>query len=279
MTPLVHIPLAFWQSTSTCLLKRQYTGNYYINKGYRYPSVHRKLSMSDSERFGSLHQAIGDGHIALMDFRSPWRKLIGGKLTDALANTGILNQCPSQQLRKMVTRVFLNPTPDIQDYLIRFKTEHYGNRTVFGVQARLGGCLANSREKMQLMSINQFKALPEKIRFNLHGLVNPVVYLSTDSDFAETYIREKLPDIEILTSSAFFTRHHSTGITEVSTVKSSLVDLFLLADSDILLISDSSKFGRMADFMTRAKKVIRIKYTRKLVNVKTCDRYISSLHF
>ena len=157
----------------------------------------------------------------------------------------------------MILRVFLNPNKKIQSYLKEFKQRHYKNNTqVFGVQVRLGGCLANHKESIALMTNGQFQSIPSKVKHHIQQLKNPVVYLSTDSDYAEKYIRTHLPGITVLTSSNLFTRSHSTGHTKTPNVEAALVDLFLLADSDMLLYQTGSGFGRIAAAMTRARKKI-----------------------
>ena len=233
--------------------------------------------MKYSTSSSSLQSMVGRSNAVLMDYRPSWEKLITKKVDRLFSDSTEYQHIGLENLRKMVTRLLLNPTPDVIQYLYQFKQRYYTNHTVLGVQVRLGGCLANSHEIMMLMTLEQFRSLPNMIRQHINSTDNPVVYLSTDSDIAERYFREKLPDVRILTSSSLFSRHHSTGMVDLSIVKSSLVDLFLLADADVLLISDSSKFGRMADYMTRARKITRIRYKRTLINRDQCDKYLSTL--
>ena len=234
--------------------------------------------MSLSSQRASLHSMIGHSNAVLMDFRPSWKKLITKKVDHLFSDSAEYQQIGLNNLLKMTTRILLNPTPDVIQYLYHFKQHYYRNHTVLGVQVRLGGCLANSHEVMMLMTLEELRSLPGIIRQHIQSMDNPVVYLSTDSDIAERYFRQELPDITILTSSSLFERHHSTGLVDLSIVKSSLVDLFLLADADVILISDSSKFGRMADYMTRAKKITRIRYKRTRINLKHCDKYLSKHH-
>ena len=90
-----------------------------------------------------------------------------------------------------------------------------------------------------------------------------MIYLSTDSDYAEKYLREALPEYGILTSSNMFVRKHSTGKAALDGVQGALVDILLLADSDILLVNKGSGFGTVASAITRAKKIVRLETIRQ----------------
>ena len=252
----MHLPLPFWEATSTCMAKRQYLGTYSPGKnGMKYPS-HPKL-IGKGRGKGGVNKYIGNRNVVLRDYRPEWKQYSRRTIQQDLNRVGALKHSDMGKLHKMILRVFLNPNKKIQSYLKGFKQQNYGNDTqVFGVQIRLGGCLANYKESMALMTKQQFTSIPGRIKHHIHKLSNPVVYLSTDSDYAEKYIREHLPGITVLTSSQFFKRSHSTGSTNTSNVEAALVDLFLLSDSDMLLYQVGSGFGRIAATMTRARKKI-----------------------
>ena len=262
----MHVPLAFWSATSNCFTKRQYVGKYRQHDiNFTYPTHPTTISKKRVSISTPVGRTLGKRNTVLIDYRPFDRYLSMKTIENDLRKAHALDQCHFRRFQKMIMRVLLNPNPDIQRYLISFKRSHYNGKHVFGVQIRLGGCLANRQEKMSLMSQSEFKSIPKRIRQHIRKLTNPVVYLSTDSDYAEKYIRSALPEITILTSSALFKRSHSTGITTLSNVESALVDLFLLSDSDILMYQDRSGFGRIAALMTRAHKTIPMKVTHQLI--------------
>ena len=192
---------------------------------------------------------------------------------DLMAVLNEMNLCDENYLMKMLYRVLLNPNQSIQDYLYAFKQTHYhSHRHVLGIQVRLGGCLANYKETVAFMTMKQFYAIPSLIKMRIQKLSNPVVYLSTDSDYAEQYIRSKLPNVVILTSSKYFTRLHTTGSPKLESVESALVDLILLADSDVLLYQKESGFGRIAASITRAEQIIEMKVNRVKISGECEDR-------
>lgn len=230
-----------------------------------YPTHPTTISKKKAYAAAPVGHILGKRNTVLIDYRPLDRYLSMKTIENDLRKGHALDQCHFGRFRKMIMRVLLNPNPDTQRYLISFKRDNYNGKQVFGAQIRLGGCLANTREQMSLMSQAEFKSIPNRIRQHIRKLTNPVVYLSTDSDYAEKYIRSALPEVTILTSSALFKRSHSTGVTTLSNVESALVDLFLLSDSDILMYQDRSGFGRIAALMTRAHKTIPMKVTHTLI--------------
>ena len=247
--------------------KRQYLGTYkYSKEGIVYPSHPAKLTRFT--RSGkSVNKALGNRNVAIRDFRPNLNTYDLDQIKKDLTEVGALKQCGFDKLRKMLYRVFLNPNRKIQNYLKAFKQKYYRQDThVLGVQVRLGGCMANQQEIMALMTRREFESIPGKISNLIRSLSNPVVYLSTDSDYAEKYLRERLPNVTILTSSQYFTRGHSTWISPVSIVEAALVDLFLLADTDLFLYQSASGFGRVAVELSRAKTMIPMKVSHYKVH-------------
>ena len=235
----------------------------------RYPSHPKIIKGGKGRGRGGVNKYIGDRNVTLRDYRPEWNQYSRMTIHHDLNHVGALKQIDMGKFQKMLLRVFLNPNKKIQSYLKGFKQQFYVNNTqVFGVQVRLGGCLANHKEMMALMTKKEFQSIPGRIKRYINKLTNPVVYLSTDSDYAETYIRNHLPGITILTSSQFFTRTHSTGFTQTSNVEAALVDLFLLSDSDMLMYQTGSGFGRIAAKMTRAHKIIGMKVTHYRIRTK-----------
>ena len=242
------------------------------NEGIDYPTHPARLGRS-SKSGRSVNRKLGNRNVSLRDFRPNLKTYALDQIKRDLTNVSALKQCGFEKVRKMIYRVFLNPNRKIQNYLRAFKQKHYGQNTqVLGVQVRLGGCMANHHEVKALMTRQEFESIPNRITNLIRNLINPVVYLSTDSDYAEKYLREHLPNITILTSSQYFTRGHSTGHAKIPYIESALVDLFLLADSDILLYQALSNFGRVAIRLSRAKKKVPMHVTHYFVlkNKTTC---------
>ena len=86
---------------------------------------------------------------------------------------------------------------------------------------------------------------------------NTVLFLSTDSSYVEWYLQKELGSLYTVVTTNSFHRSHTKGIPNAAAVQRALLDLFLLADSDALLVCRRSGFGMVALSMGRAKRVIQ----------------------
>ena len=178
-----------------------------------------------------------------------------------------------EDLQRILYRLLLNPTHELQSVINSFKATHFTKRYVFSVHIRMGGYLADVPERTEMMSLARLKRLPSVIQNAMvswdFDAGNTVLFLSTDSTYAEKYIRKRLgKDYTIVTTNSFYRGH--TGRSNSVAVQRALIDLHLLADSDALLIGMGSGvnvrvahalgvgsgFGRVAKLMGRSPRVI-----------------------
>ena len=164
-----------------------------------------------------------------------------------------------EDLQRILYRLLLNPTHELQSVINSFKATHFTKRYVFSVHIRMGGYLADVPERTEMMSLARLKRLPSVIQNAIvswdFDAGNTVLFLSTDSTYAEKYIRKRLgKDYTIVTTNSFYRGH--TGRSNSVAVQRALIDLHLLADSDALLIGLGSGFGRVAKLMGRSPRVI-----------------------
>ena len=179
----------------------------------------------------------------------------------ALQQNGIISPSDSyKDYRRYVYRILLNPSTELQNVIQNNKRLLFTRKYVLGVQVRMGGCLADYHERSQMMTMAQLRSYPNTIvkvmrKWN-YDSNNTVIYLSTDSTYAENYIRQKLgPNYEIGVTRTF-KRSHSQNLRNDEPVKSALVDLYLLADTDALIVCEGSAFGLAALSITRARRTI-----------------------
>lgn len=253
----VHLPLAFWNVTQSCFVKHQYTSRYIrtASDQYRYPKTTTRTNCIH-ERM-PLPLLLGNTNTVMIDCRMDELIIFTDQFLHTLQHAGIITHSQSfRDYRKLLFRTLLNPSADIQHYIRLFKEQHYRNRTVLGIQIRMGGCNADRQEQMQMMSTKTLTTFPPMIRKLLKTMKRPVVYLATDSSFAERYLRKALKGYSIITQSEIFPRNHTSTAVTIDSIKGALVDLILLADSDYLIINKGSGFGYVAQQMTRAKKII-----------------------
>ena len=95
---IVHLPLPFWEATSTCMTKRQYLGTYYQdNNNMKYPS-HTKIIKK--ARKGKVNKYIGDRNVALRDHRPNWSQYSRKIIRRDLESVGALKQIDMGKFKK-----------------------------------------------------------------------------------------------------------------------------------------------------------------------------------
>ena len=187
-----------------------------------------------------------------------------------LQQNGIISHSDSyKDYKRYMYRILLNPSIELQNVIHNNKRLLFTRKYVVGVQVRMGGCLADFHEIAQMMTMDELRAYPNTIvtmmrKWN-YDSNNTVIYLSTDSTYAERYIRQKLGSNYEIGVSKTFKRSHSQKLGNDEPVKNALVDLYLLADSDALIVCKDSAFGRAVMSMTRAQRTLVYKVTHSLL--------------
>lgn len=262
---LVFIPMEFWRNTVSCIQPFRSLSMKYLNVRElpKENCTFAKPSQYTLSSFLNTTVKVSDCHL-------PYAMIYTeNNLIRLQANRVMKDKETVQDLQRILFRLLLNPIPPLQDMINSFKQKHYTKKNVFAIQIRMGGCLSDSPEMMEMMSSHELKQLPSVIKNAMaswnYTAANTDLFLSTDSVFAETYIRNSLGSMYTVLTSDAFHRGHTTGNPDAVAVRRALIDLFLLADSDALLYCYRSKFGTIAMMMGRTQKVIEYKVTHRLI--------------
>ena len=177
-----------------------------------------------------------------------------------LRKNGIISRSDTyKNYRRRMYRILLNPSIELQQIIQNNKRLLFTRKHVVGVQVRMGGCLADRNEETQMMTMNQLRAYPKTIDLTIRkwgfSPNDTMIYLSTDSTFAEKFIRQKLGSKYEIAVAKTFKRSHSHFLGSDEPVKNALVDLYLLAESDALIVCQFSGFGRAAKLISRTGRV------------------------
>ena len=167
------------------------------------------------------------------------------------------------EFRSLMYRLLFNPNftmcSQINDHLAKLH-----QRTMIGIQLRMGGQLANYHERQMQgkyamnVALNEVAAYMKENNLNRN---NTYLYISTDSSKIYNEI------VRIVTSSGvdFIYRMNEYHIGHSSTAKSrkkgweewksfyhrAIMDMFILKDSDYLIWSEGSSYGGSAEGMQR----------------------------
>lgn len=188
-----------------------------------------------------------------------------------LENLGLIPVVPGQvssnwagwEFRSLMYRLLINPDfsmcSAINSHLTKLHT-----RTMIGIQLRHGGTTANYHERRIQGDYAMNVALNEVAKYmNSHGLNrnNTYLYISTDSNV----VLEKIKRVVSETGVDFVYHMDDYSIGHSATGKSgrlgknvwnsfyhrALMDMFILKDSDYLIVSQGSSFGRIASELQR----------------------------
>lgn len=157
-------------------------------------------------------------------------------------------------LRSIWMRLLFNPKEDLC-LRINSHLQNLHRRYMIGMQIRLGGNYANFHEKVMMSS----KGLMDAIRIvkehmRQKGLTeNDVfIFISSDSDMAVNTVREKFGS-RCVYSADEYQIYHSAGATMrgdkkrwIDGIKRGIIDMMILKDSDFLVYSVKSSFGKFA---------------------------------
>ena len=183
-----------------------------------------------------------------------------------LENLGLIPVVPGKvssewagwEFRSLMYRLLINPDYSMCS-AINNHLRKLHERTMIGIQLRHGGTTANYHERRIQGDYAMNVALNEAAKYmNSHGLNrdNTYLYISTDSSL----ILEKIKKIVNETGVDFMYHMDDFSIGHSATGKSgllgksvwnsfyhrALMDMFILKDSDYLIVSQGSSFGNIA---------------------------------
>lgn len=164
-------------------------------------------------------------------------------------------------LYKVLYRVILNPSKDVQDLVLnQLKTFP---TSFVGMHIRSAGRLANKKEKAYWITSSELPRLHSFISNTIQKKHFPRdVYLCTDSDTIEEYLKLKLPDINFLPRLSL-KRYHSNKIATTDVMKGALVDAFVAAQSSSIIYTKDSSFSIIVLNLCKSTKRIDIPFRKR----------------
>ena len=262
---LVYLPTEFWNNTVSCL-QPFFSQNRIVNATLLTTAQCHAVNPREHTLASFMNTSV-----LVTDCRPPVALIDTMDNLQSLRERNILSAKESYYgFKRLLYRLILNPTPELQNMIHSFQKNHFTKQYVFAIQIRTGGCLADYSEGVEMMSVDELERLPGVIvsamaswNFNAG---NTVLFLSTDSTLVEMFIKQQLGSMYTVITSNDFHRGHTKGMPSGAAVQSALLDLFLLSDSDALLVCRQSGFGTVARSMGRAKRVVEYKVTHGRVS-------------
>ena len=262
-----------WNVTDNCLTPYRFTDLKSVLRGVRFTyRKHVKLDTRDCSLFPgneTLESIFGDRDIVLYDCRFNLKILNTPEYMSRLQHMGLMSPTDSfEDYQKRIMQMLMKPNEELSRVITQFQQTHFANRKVVGVQIRMGGCLANTQEKQEMMSVEELKQLPffirREIRIMGYQPGKTVLFLSTDSIIADNYLKEQLGKEFRIVEQRVFSRNHTKGFAKTEPTMGALMDIWLLANSDGLITCKGSGFGRVASMLSNSNRKVEYPVTHRL---------------
>ena len=273
-TIVVVTPPVIYNLTSSCLKSREYRDGRWCSSSFHLDFSHfrvcyRSDCLIQSGNSTDLYNSFKEDSV-LFDVRAPSHMIETSENLQRLIDSGILAEGQDwNYLKRMLYRVVLQPEESILAD-IREEKSRLTRQFTFGLQIRTGGNLANDFERTSMIDETRLHQIPAQV-LNICRLerIDPAewnLYISSDSDIATNYIRSVLGlFFNVVSSSKYKHGHTSSRRLSITTLKGALIDIHILGDSDILLVTHGSGFGRISAAMAYPHPVYFIPVNRTRV--------------
>ena len=178
------------------------------------------------------------------------------------ANVTLQNDVLGWSVRSIWLRLLFNPNPALCSIIMRHLNILH-KRYLIGMQVRLGGTKANYPEREMIGVAGMLEAIRVvKEHMKKTGKTGKDVYIfiSTDSSYAAKYIHREFADCHCVYTVKEFKIGHSAAAANQGgkqkwkqATQRAIVDLMILKDSDFLVYSKKSSYGKFAHELQLAK--------------------------
>lgn len=268
----VNLPIPVWSVTDNCLTPYRFNDLQSVLRGVRFTyRNHTKLDTVQCSLYSgneTLESIFGDRNIVLYDCRFNLKILNSPQYLSQLQHLGLMGANDSfEDYQKRMMRMLMKPNEKLDQVITKFQKTHFAKHKVVGVQIRMGGCLANTQEKQEMMSVEELKQLPAFIRREISIMgyrpEKTVLFLSTDSIIADNYLKEQLGKEFRIVEQRVFSRNHTKGFAKTEPTMGALMDIWLLANSDGLITCKGSGFGRVASMLSYSNRKVEYPVTHR----------------
>ena len=161
--------------------------------------------------------------------------------------------------RRVFYRLMSNPTPAMTSVILEKRQELGPLENVVAVHLRCGGYLADTKENSLFFTRKRLTQIPAQInRMIKRRKTIQVMYLTTDSTFAENYIRSKYRKMKVYSLASYQRGHTTSKSVSEDIVKRSILDLYLAAQAKHLVYTDRSSFSKTISYLGNIQDLMRL---------------------
>ena len=192
------------------------------------------------------------------DYRRPLNTTLDEKLVAILRGIGFIKENEGlHQFKRNALRILLNPSPELMR-MIRRERNRIGPS-----EYQIGVHVSDVPERTAMVTPEILKTLPDRIRATINASSIPsnlpYVYLATDSTIAANQLKESLFPIQVRMTQLYTRGHSEYRVLHETTLRRSIIELYLMVPSNRLLLMVSSGFSHMIAWITTARRIDRIR--------------------
>ena len=254
---------SFWNNTDSCLKTMMITDKEF-----------KRLDSRPLRRCGQRRRCQSNSHPLSLPNEivvfEDYRPLIYGiqyyhKFSDTVKVVNSLTLSEKfkslNSLMKVLYRIILNPSQDVQSLIFQ-QLKSYPASFV-GMHIRSAGQLANRKERVYWLKENELPKLKNFISNTISRKhLSKNIYLSTDSDKVEKYLKNQLPGFKFLNRLSL-KRDHSTSNASADVLKGAIFDSFVAAQSTSLFYTKDSSFSMIVTNLCKSHVQLAIPFQKR----------------
>lgn len=238
---IVFLPERFWQNTNSCLQSMALTEQefrWWNNKNIQYCSKRCRINQRKP--------------VIINDFRS---FKLSNSILDAVNQLNLsVHFTDLNHFTSSLYRLILNPRQDTQELILQQLRQYPSSYTA--IHLRTGGYLANFKEIGYWVKKSELPNVVSFIKKTINSKqLSKDVYLSTDSDYVEQYLKKTLHGFHMLPRMNM-SRNHATRTFSEDAYKGTLFDMFISAHASHFFSSPNSGFSIVIQMLSHPDNII-----------------------
>ena len=254
----------YWENIHSCLDELRFDGSTrFLLPQHTDLSTYRMCGRGQKCLFNRSYASLYEEDLKFYDYRiRPSRKDVEDMVV-RLREMELLEENEDwDEFYHHLIRVFYNPSPQLMTTILKERARIGPKTNQIGAHVRCGGALADSVERTSMVTPEILATVPDEITRLVntsHVPENDVyLYLSTDSTIAYRNISEALYPMRVVTTDLYHRGHTTTSRVETQAIKRAYIDLYLMSESQRLLLSSHSSFSRIIRWMSGAENITYI---------------------
>ena len=253
----------YWENIHSCLDELRYDGGIHLCLPQHTDlSTYRMCGRGERCHYNRSYASLYEEDLKFDDYRIYPSRKDREIIVARLREMELLEENEGwNEFYHHLIRVFYNPSPQLMTTILKERARIGPKTNQIGAHVRCGGALADSVERTSMVTPEVLTTVPQMIRNLTDGFLpqgNAYLYLSTDSTIAYRNISEALYPMRVVTTDLYHRGHTTTNRVETQAIKRAYIDLYLMSESQRLLLSSHSSFSRIIRWMSGAENITYI---------------------